>query len=105
MRLARALESGVTRGEREDVMLDIKRVLGDLDEVSRGLARRGFELPVDELRKLDTTRRSTIAEMEALKAEQWQEALPKLEMWCEHFPDHSRSMGRHMCAGTSTRRS
>jgi WD40 repeat protein/serine/threonine protein kinase/Flp pilus assembly protein TadD len=36
--------------------------------------------------------------MEALKAEQWEEALPKLEMWCEHFPDQSRSwLNRGYC--------
>jgi tetratricopeptide (TPR) repeat protein len=36
--------------------------------------------------------------VEALKAEQWEEALPKLEMWCEHFPDHARSwLNRGYC--------
>ena len=36
--------------------------------------------------------------VEALKAERWEEALPKLEMWCESFPDHSRSwLNRGYC--------
>jgi WD40 repeat protein/serine/threonine protein kinase len=36
--------------------------------------------------------------VEALKAEQWQEALPKLELWCEHFPNHARSwLNRGYC--------
>ena len=36
--------------------------------------------------------------VEALKAEQWEEALPKLEMWCNRFPDHSRSwLNRGYC--------
>jgi WD40 repeat protein/serine/threonine protein kinase/Tfp pilus assembly protein PilF len=36
--------------------------------------------------------------VEALKAERWEEALPKLEMWCQHFPDHPRSwLNRGYC--------
>ena len=36
--------------------------------------------------------------VEALKAEQWGEAVPKLEAWCERFPDHSRSwLNRGYC--------
>ncbi len=36
--------------------------------------------------------------VEALKAERWEEALPKLEMWCDRFPDHSRSwLNRGYC--------
>ena len=36
--------------------------------------------------------------VEALKGERWEDALPKLEMWCERFPDHSRSwLNRGYC--------
>ena len=36
--------------------------------------------------------------VETLKAERWEEALPKLETWCDHFPDHSRSwLNRGYC--------
>jgi WD40 repeat protein/serine/threonine protein kinase len=36
--------------------------------------------------------------VEALKAERWEDALPKLEMWCDRFPDHSRSwLNRGYC--------
>jgi len=36
--------------------------------------------------------------VEALKAERWEEALPKLELWCDRFPDHSRSwLNRGYC--------
>ena len=36
--------------------------------------------------------------VDALKAERWEDALPKLEMWCERFPDHPRSwLNRGYC--------
>jgi WD40 repeat protein/serine/threonine protein kinase len=36
--------------------------------------------------------------VEALKAERWGDALPKLEIWCQRFPDHSRSwLNRGYC--------
>jgi len=36
--------------------------------------------------------------VEALKAERWEEALPKLEMWCDRYPDHSHSwLNRGYC--------
>ena len=36
--------------------------------------------------------------VEALKAERWEDALPKLEMWCDRFPDQSRSwLNRGYC--------
>jgi WD40 repeat protein/serine/threonine protein kinase/Tfp pilus assembly protein PilF len=36
--------------------------------------------------------------VQALKAERWEEALPKLELWCERYPDHSRSwLNRGYC--------
>jgi WD40 repeat protein/serine/threonine protein kinase len=36
--------------------------------------------------------------VEALKAERWEDALPKLELWCERFPNHSRSwLNRGFC--------
>ena len=36
--------------------------------------------------------------VEALKAERWEEALPKLELWCERYPDHTRSwLNRGYC--------
>jgi WD40 repeat protein/serine/threonine protein kinase/Tfp pilus assembly protein PilF len=36
--------------------------------------------------------------VEALKTERWEDALPKLEMWCERFPAHSRSwLNRGYC--------
>ena len=36
--------------------------------------------------------------VQALKAERWEQALPKLELWCDHFPDHSRSwLNRGYC--------
>jgi WD40 repeat protein/serine/threonine protein kinase len=36
--------------------------------------------------------------VDALKAERWEEALPKLEAWCERFPDHLRSwLNRGYC--------
>ena len=36
--------------------------------------------------------------VETLKAERWEEALPKLEIWCNHFPNLSRSwLNRGYC--------
>ena len=36
--------------------------------------------------------------VEALKTERWEDALPKLEMWCDRFPAHSRSwLNRGYC--------
>ena len=36
--------------------------------------------------------------VDALKAERWEDALSKLEIWCQYFPDHSRSwLNRGYC--------
>ena len=36
--------------------------------------------------------------VEALKAERWEDALSRLEVWCERFPDHARSwLNRGYC--------
>ena len=36
--------------------------------------------------------------VEALKAEQWAEALSGLELWCERYPDHAQSwLNRGYC--------
>jgi WD40 repeat protein/serine/threonine protein kinase len=36
--------------------------------------------------------------VEALKAKRWEDALPRLELWCEHFPDHAKSwLNRGYC--------
>jgi seryl-tRNA synthetase len=50
-------------------MLDVKWVLGHLDEARAGLARRGGDFPLDELAALDRERRAAITEVEQLKAE------------------------------------
>jgi seryl-tRNA synthetase len=50
-------------------MLDVKRVLAQLDDVKKSLARRGFEGDLDALRALDEERRTAIAGVEKLKAE------------------------------------
>ncbi len=50
-------------------MLDLKRILADLDGVRAALAARGADVDLDRLVALDERRRKTIAEVEALKAE------------------------------------
>ncbi len=50
-------------------MLDLKYVLGHLDEVRAALGRRGTVPALDELVALDKDRRAAIAEAEKLKAE------------------------------------
>ncbi|MDQ7006431.1 MAG: serine--tRNA ligase [Acidobacteriota bacterium] len=49
-------------------MLDLKYVLGHLDEVRRALERRGGSVDLEPLRRLDEQRKATILEVEQLKA-------------------------------------
>ncbi|HZB02374.1 MAG TPA: serine--tRNA ligase [Actinomycetota bacterium] len=51
-------------------MLDIKRIREDLDPFRKGLARRGLAESVDRLLEADERRRSLVAKVEKLRAEQ-----------------------------------
>jgi len=50
-------------------MHDIQKIRETPDEVKAGLARRGLDAPVDQIAALDADRRSTLTEVENLKAE------------------------------------
>ena len=50
-------------------MHDIQVIRDDPEGVKAGLARRGMDAPIDQILELDAERRSTLTEVESLKAE------------------------------------
>ena len=63
------------------VLLDIKRIRNNPEEVKEGLAKRHGDFPIDKVLELDKERRSILTEMEQLKAKQnaVSKEIPKLK--------------------------